>query len=145
MRILIIAALCILAVSCGNQSTTDKTDTDTIVNEGPDTSTINTPPAPAGTDTVFTAFGNEPFWALYVIRDNKLLFHPADGPDVEAPYVAPTQTDAITRRYNSAGDSATIELIIIKKDCSDGMSDLTHRFETNVKVNAITYRGCGRE
>jgi uncharacterized membrane protein len=80
-----------------------------------------------------------------VIRGNKLLFHPADGPDVEVPYTIPTQPDAITQRYSSAGDSATIELVIIKKDCSDGMSDMTHRYETNVKVNAVTYRGCGRE
>ena len=145
MRTIIITACCFLAVSCGNQSTTEKTDKDTIVNQAPDTTGNLTPSTPVGTDTVFTAFGNEPFWALYVIRDNKLLFHPADGPDVEAPYVAPTQTDAMTQRYNSAGDSATIELIIIKRDCSDGMSDMTHRFETSVKVNAVTYRGCGRE
>ncbi len=145
MRSMFIATLCFLAISCGNQSTTDKTEKDTTVMDSGDTAITVTPPANGGTDTVFTAFGNEPFWALYVIRDNKLLFHPADGPDVEAPYVAPTQTDAATQRYNSAGDSATIELIIIKKDCSDGMSDLTHRFETNVKVNAVTYRGCGRE
>lgn len=100
---------------------------------------------PSLNDTVFTAFGNEPFWALYVIRDQKLLFHPADGPDVEAPYVAPVEVDSLTRRYQSAGDSAAIQLLVTRKDCSDGMSDMTHRFATEVKVNAATYNGCGRE
>jgi uncharacterized membrane protein len=145
MRTLITAVICLFAAACGNESTTEeKTNTDTTVKANLDTPGVSDVPVTTN-DTVFTAFGNEPFWALYVIRGNKLLFHPADGPDVEVPYTIPTQPDAITQRYSSAGDSATIELVIIKKDCSDGMSDMTHRYETNVKVNAVTYRGCGRE
>jgi uncharacterized membrane protein len=136
----ILAAL--LFFSCKNGSPdSDPAKDDSLV--GGDTTAVV--PTPTANDTIFTAFGNEPFWALYVIRDQKLLFHPMDGPDVEAPYVSPVDVDATTQRYQSAGDSATLELVIIKKDCSDGMSDLTHRFETKVKVNAVTYQGCGRE
>lgn len=129
-------------ISCNNRATNgDKTDRDST------SKTDSVPPqaVPTEPDTTFTAFGNEPFWALYVIHDRKLVFHPMDGPDIEVPYVTPTEIDAMTKRYNSAGDSATVELTIIKKDCSDGMSDLTHKFETKLKVNAVTYQGCGRE
>jgi uncharacterized membrane protein len=38
-----------------------------------------------------------------------------------------------------------MELTITKKDCSDGMSDITHGYQVKLKVNAITYTGCGKE
>ena len=33
-------------------------------------------------DTIFSGFGTEPFWSVYVIDNRKIVFHPADGPDV---------------------------------------------------------------
>jgi uncharacterized membrane protein len=141
MRTLFFLFSVVVFAACNNSS--DKKGdglTDTTQKPGPGNEQSTT-----AADTVFTAFGNEPFWALYVIRGSKLLFHPADGGDVEVPYVEPAEIDATTRRYSSVGDSATIELTITRKDCSDGMSDLTHKFQTQVKVNAVTYEGCGRE
>ena len=143
MRTLLPAAALLVITACNNRAENNgTTDTDTTASGD---SISAPPPAATAPDTVFTAFGNEPFWALYVIRDSKLLFHPADGPDVEVPYVAPTEVDELTQRYSSSGDSATIELNIVRRDCSDGMSDMVHRYETRIKVNAATYNGCGRE
>ena len=39
-------------------------------------------------DTIFTEFGTELFWSVYIIKDSKIVFHPADVPDVEVPFVA---------------------------------------------------------
>ena len=143
MRTLLPFAALLVLTACNNRAeNNDATDMDSTATA--DSSSAQ-PPAATAPDTVFTAFGNEPFWALYVIRDEKLLFHPADGPDVEVPWVAPTEVDERTQRYSSSGDSATIELNIVRRDCSDGMSDMVHRFETRIKVNAATYNGCGRE
>ncbi|MEO6611984.1 MAG: hypothetical protein ABIT05_11645 [Chitinophagaceae bacterium] len=96
------------------------------------------------TDTVFTGLGTEPFWSVYVIANSKILFHPADGPDVEVPYTVPSAVNSATSVYSSTAGPASIELIITKKDCSDGMSEVTHPYSVTLSVNKTKYAGCGR-
>ena len=124
-------------IACNNAAKKDSDTKDTTV-------TVKQIPAqPSIPDTIFTGFGNEPFWAVYVIKDSKILFHPADGPDVEVPYrAAVSGTGSIM--YNSTGNGNSIDLTIIKKDCSDGMSDITHSYEVTLVVNKTKYAGCGR-
>jgi uncharacterized membrane protein len=74
------------------------------------------PEPPATPDTIFTGFGTEPFWSVYVINNNKIVFHPADGPDVEVPFVTGTTNSSNTTKYISANSNASIELTIVKKN-----------------------------
>lgn len=141
MRILSLFTLTLLLISCNNaaKKKTDTKDTDTQTTQIPPP-----PPPPAAPDTIFTGLGNEPFWAVYVIKDSKILFHPADGPDVEVPYV-PASSGPASILYNSSGNGNSIELTIIKKDCSDGMSDIIHTHEVQLRVNNTKYTGCSKE
>jgi uncharacterized membrane protein len=34
--------------------------------------------------------------------------------------------------------------MVIKKDCNNGMSDVVFPYEVNLKINAATYKGCGK-
>ena len=69
---------------------------------------------------------------------------PANGPDVEVPYVAASVINNTTK-YSSAAGNASIELITIKKNCSDGMSEEIHPYEVTLRVNKTKYSGCGRK
>jgi uncharacterized membrane protein len=67
------------------------------------------PDKPVVPDTLFTGFGNEPFWSVYVVKDNKIVFHPADGTDVQVDYVAPSTANNTTKQYNSVSGNNSIE------------------------------------
>ncbi len=94
-------------------------------------------------DTVFTAIGTEPFWAVYVIKEKKILFHPAEGPDVEAAWVAPAYPDQKTILYASKSGNTNFRLTILKKKCSDGMSERNYTYEIQLLLGEQTYKGCG--
>ncbi|MBC7874278.1 MAG: hypothetical protein H7Y01_09800 [Ferruginibacter sp.] len=145
MRTLSFLIILLVVIACKNSakknndqpaSETGTTDTAQPVNQ--------MPPVPAIPDTIFSGFGTEPFWAVYVINNNKIVFHPADGPDTEVPFVAATSPGNSIIKYNSASGSTQMELIITKKDCSDGMSEVTHPFEVALTINTKKYSGCGR-
>ncbi|MGQ0738159.1 MAG: COG3650 family protein [Bacteroidota bacterium] len=138
MRIISALITLIIIIACNN-SAKDKKDVKDTAQKN-----IRMPEQPAIADTVFTGFGTEPFWSVYVIKDSKIIFHPADGPDVEVPYAAATNPDAVTTEYRSSGNDNNIELIIFRQDCSDGMSDETHRYKVTLFVNKTKYMGCGR-
>src|SRR5688572_18813425 len=82
MRIIIPIIAILFIMGCNNQAK-DKEDIKDSVRKDTTGSIVNTP---AG-DTLFTGFGNEPFWAVYVIGNIKIVFHPMDGNDVEVPFV----------------------------------------------------------
>ncbi|MEP6699780.1 MAG: hypothetical protein ABJA85_00625 [Bacteroidota bacterium] len=139
----IVALLIIACNSRGNKKEdlpVGKTDTKDTAKQQ-----IQMPRTPATPDTIFTGFGNEPFWAVYVIKNSKIVFHSADGPDVELPFVASSAVNDFTNKYNAASSTATLELIITKKNCSDGMSDETHPYTVALSINKTKYSGCGRE
>ena len=95
-------------------------------------------------DTLFSAFGNEPFWHVAIIENDKYIFHPMDGADVIVPWVAATTVDSITTKFASSSGNSNIVLIVTKKKCSDGMSDIEHGYVVDLTVNATQYSGCGR-
>lgn len=138
MRNFIILLLIILTSACNNSSKKQDQITDS-------SKTVQDPTVlPAQPDTIFTGMGNEPFWVVYVIRNDKIIYHPADGPDITVPFVNSSAPDSITTKYNSSNDSVTMELTFIKKDCSDGMSDIIHPYETKLMINAMHLNGCGK-
>ena len=138
MRILSVFTIILLITACNNSATTKEDTKDTAK------PVIQIPETPAMPDTIFTCFGTEPFWLVYVINNSKIIFHPADGPDVEVPYVAASVINNTTK-YSSAAGNASIELITIKKNCSDGMSEEIHPYEVTLRVNKTKYSGCGRK
>ena len=139
MRILSVFTIILLVTACNNSATTKEDTKDTVkpVIQIPETSVFP--------DTIFTGFGTEPFWLVYVINNSKIVFHPADGPDVEVPYVAASAVDNNTNRYNASSPAAMLDLIITKKDCSDGMSEETHPYTVTLSINKTKYAGCGRK
>src|SRR5688572_9377156 len=85
-------------VACNNNAKKEDIQKEDTVKTEQDT------PVKLSTDTVFTALGTEPFWAVYVIKNNKIVFHPADGQDIEVPWIEATTSDAVTRQYTSFGN-----------------------------------------
>jgi len=139
MRLFPFLILFLVITACNNSAEKKEDIKDTI------TPVTQVPETPAVPDTIFTGIGTEPFWAVYVINNNKIVFHPADGPDVEVPFVAAAAAGNDTMRYSSATGTTSMELTIIKKDCSDGMSERTHPWEVALLINATKYSGCGIE
>jgi|GEM_PF-4817776 len=125
-------------IACNNSSKKKTAAKDTVEK------TVQMPVQPAAPDTIFTGFGTEPFWAVYVVKGSKIIFHPADEPDVEVPYVEATTVNNATR-YKSSSPDASIELSIANKECSDGMSDEVHSYRVILVVNKTEYTGCGIE
>ena len=138
MRLFLTFLLVLFFWSCDNTAEKKKQSTDT-------SSALKKPPAPEIPDTIFTGFGTEPFWSIYVIKDKKIVFHPADGPDVEVPFVAVANAARDTYQYNSTSGSNSIELVMEKKECSDGMSEEKHEYAVSLLINKKKYTGCGRE
>jgi uncharacterized membrane protein len=125
-------------VACNNETKKeDDKKEDTV-------QTIQQPPPSPLNDTVFTALGTEPFWALYIINNNKILFHPMNGPDVEVPYVA-AKSGPASVQYSSSGNGNNIEVTISKENCSDGMSEENYAYSVLLFVNKERFAGCGRD
>ena len=139
MRILPAVIILFLMIACNNSADT-KADTKDTAKQ-----TVQMPDTTITADTVFTGFGTEPFWSVYVVNKIKIVFHPADGADAEVPFVVPLTIDTITSKYVSSNSTTAIELTITKKNCSDGMSEKIHPFEVSLLVNKTNYRGCGRK
>jgi uncharacterized membrane protein len=139
MRLMSILISALFIISCNNSATKkeDLKDTAKQVNQ--------IPQKPARTDTIFTGLGTEPFWSVYVVNNSKIIFHPAEGSDVEVPFVPATAPDTITTRYSSVTGNTSMELTIIKKECSDGMSEHTYPYEVTLLVNKKKYTGCGKK
>ena len=128
----------LFAMACNNSSDKKTAKDDTIKQ------TIQVPEQPALPDTIFRGLGTEPFWAIYIIKDSKIIFHPSEGPQVEVPFVVPSTANNTTTYHSSAG-SSSIEMVITKKACSDGMSDNVHAYEVMLTVNKTNYSGCGND
>ena len=145
MRIISSIIALLIIISCNNSSKSKK---DLTAGEAGKKysvqKNVQVPDQPTVPDTIFTGFGTEPFWSLYVVKGSKIIFHPADGPDVEVPFVEATTVNNATR-YKSSSADASVELSIVKKECSDGMSDEEHAYRVILVVNKEEYTGCGKE
>jgi len=128
----------LFAMACNNSSDKKTGKEDTTKQ------TIQVPEQPGSPDTIFHGLGTEPFWSVFIIKDNKIVFHPSEGPDVEVPFVAPSTANNTTT-YHSSAEGSSIDLVILKKPCSDGMSDNVHAYEVTLTVNQTKYSGCGND
>ncbi len=85
----------------------------------------------------YRAVGTEPFWSLTLTPEG-MRFENADGMRVAEP------TPRLQRGV--AGDlyrGRRLEVNIVHRECSDGMSDRVYPNEVQVWVDGRGYRGCG--
>jgi uncharacterized membrane protein len=95
----------------------------------------------AGID--FFALGNEPFWLMEIDKDKQISFLQVDSSQPAVfPYVAAVQQNG-QYVYNVQKDSATMQIVITPRFCSDGMSDNWYEYKVELKHNGNMYMGCG--
>lgn len=84
--------------------------------------------------------GTEPFWGIQVQGD-ALHFTTAEDPAGKL-MVAPPKQRADGIEY--AGDDAgtAFALTLVKRDCSDGMSDRTYAYQASFRYGQTRYTGC---
>src|SRR5690606_31572152 len=98
-------------------------------------------------DPIFKAIGTEPFWNIqfdkdYIIYEDvnqqKIIFNTASNHKAQ---------DANVRNIKGQTQDSTIDLTIIKQNCSDGMSDNEFDFKVKVEINhqnkIENLNGCG--
>lgn len=137
MRKFLVVFAGLLLLACNNSAKKKEPVRDTVKTGEQKPGTAAVP------DTIFTGTGTEPFWALYIIAEKKIVFHPSEGADIEVPFV-PGATIGDTTTYLSGEGDHSIKVDILKKNCSDGMSELVYPYEVLLLVNKIKYAGCGR-
>jgi uncharacterized membrane protein len=93
----------------------------------------------------FRAVGNEPGWLVEV--------GPGEAPrvHVETDYGArkldiakATQLSGLMGFAGASADGKKVRLVLERKECSDGMSDMRYPVDAVLEVDGTTYRGCGQ-
>lgn len=105
------------------------------------------PVAPASTSAAlapdlagdFDARGTEPFWSLQ-IRPTQLTLQRPDRPNLVIGNPG-AQPGADRVSWTLAGEPA-LSVVILRGDCSDGMSDLAYRYRAEVTVGGERLEGC---
>lgn len=138
MRFIFFLSVILLLTACNNNAKKKAIDsTDTIVTDKPIPPNIP--------DTIFTGLGTEPFWAVYVIGDEKIVFEPADGPISERNLNSTDSSSPGIIKYFASGTISSITLTIKKENCSDGMSEEVYPYSVDLDVGGVKYKGCGRK
>jgi uncharacterized membrane protein len=138
MRFIFFVSVILLITACNNNTKKESIKrTDTVA----DHKSI----ASIEQDTIFTGLGTEPFWAVYVIRDSKIVFEPADGPIFEMELTRTDTTSPGITRYIANNIVTGIFLTVKKENCSDGMSEEIYPFSVDLVVEGKKYNGCGRK
>ena len=95
-------------------------------------------------DYEFICLGNEPFWSLEIIPNEKLIALKDVGSEktYTFPYTAgKVHGNSIT--FETSNDKKeTLKAVIKKEVCSDGMSDRVYRHSARVTINGKTLIGC---
>ena len=89
------------------------------------------------------ARGTEPFWAVNVRKDGVRLIRPDPEPAVVGAYVAPKVDQAGRTVFATRSDDREMVLMLRRKPCSDGMSDLVYPFEAEFRLGDQAFEGCG--
>ena len=104
---------------------------------GPGQPTYPAPSYPAGV-TTYRAIGTEPFWDLEI--GPQLIFTDR-GNDVSVSQPAPAPIQGVAGRTYRTD---RLEVNIVHRQCSDGMSDRSYPDTVDVRVDGRQrYRGCG--
>ena len=95
------------------------------------------PAASAEFAPAFRLIGTEPFWALKIGKDDMVLSRPEQS-DLTVNHGGPVGGDGHAQ-WTGEGLTASVT----KQACSDGMSDRTYAYATEVKLAAVVLKGCG--
>jgi uncharacterized membrane protein len=89
-------------------------------------------------------YGTEPFWVVEIGEKKGTLIYKSISEEQELsfPYAKPVVTDSTWTYEAKAGHNSLIARMK-KEVCSDGMSDITHPFSSEVVINGKILRGCG--
>lgn len=94
----------------------------------------------------FQAVGTEPFWSISISEDAITWTTPESK--IQFPGSTPMQAmDANVKRYVSEDVKGNrLELQMVQKSCSDGMSDQDYAYQVKVQLSqkeTTTFQGCG--
>ncbi|HEX6790893.1 MAG TPA: hypothetical protein VF247_06260 [Candidatus Krumholzibacteria bacterium] len=132
-RLFVVSAFALLALACGKRDKTEKTAAH---------SSDSTASAPAVAS--YRAFGNEPFWSVFVNTDGLRFISPEDSAGIHFPPVEPVAAGD-TLRWKATSERGSIDVRIWPGACSDGMSDTAWKFSSAVQLNETTYLGCAEQ
>jgi len=104
---------------------------------GPGQPNYPAPGYPSG-ETTYRAIGTEPFWDLEIGRD---LIFTDRGNNVSVSQQAPQPINGVA---GETYQTSRLEVNIVHRQCSDGMSDRSYPDSVDVRVDGRQrYRGCG--
>jgi heat shock protein HslJ/uncharacterized membrane protein len=104
---------------------------------GPGQPNYPSPNYPTG-ETTYRAIGTEPFWDLEIGRD---LIFTDRGNNVSVSQPAPQPINGVA---GETYQTSRLEVNIVHRQCSDGMSDRSYPDTVDVRVDGRQrYRGCG--
>ena len=85
----------------------------------------------------FRLVGTEPVWSLRIDADQMVLSRP-DQSDLTVRHAGPSGRDGAAEWQ---GEGLVARLV--RKTCSDGMSDRAYHYEASVRVGDVALKGCG--
>lgn len=104
---------------------------------GPGQPNYPAPNYPSG-ETTYRAIGTEPFWDLEIGRD---LIFTDRGNNISVSQPAPRPINGVA---GETYQTSRLEVNIVHRQCSDGMSDRSYPDTVDVRVDGRQrYRGCG--
>lgn len=94
----------------------------------------------------FYASGTEPFWTVRISPTEGIVYTSlADNASVWWPFERAAQSaQGNSWAYKTHTDGKTLQLVIQKETCSDGMSDIAHLYKATLTVQGQVLHGCAR-
>lgn len=95
-------------------------------------------------DYEFIALGNEPFWSLDIIpQERRIILKDVGQEKALEFFYAPAANTGGIYRYEATNPAKDKLVVIIREEkCSDGMSDRQYNYSAEVTINGKIYKGC---
>lgn len=92
----------------------------------------------------FIALGNEPFWSIDIIPNEKrIIFKDAGNEKVHEFIYSPANIkDGVYQYQVTNSKNEKLEIAIRKEKCSDGMSDRQYNYSTEISLDGKLFKGC---
>ena len=92
----------------------------------------------------FIALGNEPFWSLDIIPEEKrIIFKDVGNEKVYEFFYSPSNSKDGVYRYQATNPrKEKLEVVIHEEKCSDGMSDRQYNYSAEISLDGKLFKGC---